>query len=185
MNAQEEIQHYRNTERRHMIAAKDALQHGASRLTNGSSSDADFVLACVNYLEFIIGRFVQQGVANTARLREVVPDDDAEDQRILSDVEDTLDQTHMQIGLLVSASRQFRSADIGIDRLKNDCEKFLDYYNSVLAQRKNPAQEIIQKHIDADTYWQQTNDVTADSIETEQALFEKIRELAPDGLQID
>ena len=185
MNTQEEIQHYRNTERRHMIAAKDALMHGVPRLADGNTGDTDFVLACVNYLDFIIGRFVRQGHANTASIREVVPDDDAEDQRTLADIEDTLDDTHKQIECLLAASGQFQSGDIDIEAFANACGEFLDFYNRVLARRKDPAQAIVQKHIDADTYWRQTDDVTVESIETEKALFGKIRQLAPPGLQIE
>ncbi len=66
---QEEVKKYRTTERRHMIAAKDALKHGAGNLLAGNARDVEFVLACVAYLHFIIGRFVQQGHANIARLR--------------------------------------------------------------------------------------------------------------------
>jgi len=182
---QEETQHYRNTERRHMIAAKDALQHGVSGFADSHSGNLEFVLACVHYLDFIIGRFVKQGHANTARLREVVPEDDADDQRTLADIENTLARTGEQLDRLKSARKQFQSDEIDIDAFSGACEEFLNFYNSVLARRKDPAQSIIQKHIDSDTYWQQTDDVTAESVETEQELFGKIKQLAPDGLQFD
>ena len=51
---QEEIQHYRNTERRHMIEAKDALGHGVPRLAEGDTQDREFILACVEYLGYIL-----------------------------------------------------------------------------------------------------------------------------------
>ena len=183
MNTQEEIQYYRNTERRHMIEVKDALGHGVPRLAEGDTQDLEFVLACVEYLGYILNRFVRQGHANMARLREVVPDDDADDQRILADIEDTLDDTYKQIESLISVTGEFQSGDIDLDKFKDACEHFLNYYNTVLAQRKNPAQEIIQKHIDENTYWQNTNDVTDEGIETEQAMFGKIKRLTPTGLQ--
>jgi hypothetical protein len=179
MNIQEEIQHYRNTERRHMIAAKDALQQGAPRLAGGNAHDVDFVLACVNYLDYIMSRFVQQGHANTARLRELVPADDADDQRILADIESTLDQTGKRLEVLRSASGQFQSGGTVPEEFQGACGEFLDFYNRVLARRKDPAQAIIQKHIDSDNYWQQTNDVSVESIETEQKLFKKIKQLSP------
>ena len=182
---QEEIQHYRNTERRHMITAKDALRHGVSSLVDGNSNDVEFVLACLHYLDYIMSRFVQQGRENTGRLREIVPEDDEEDQRTLADIENTLARTGEQLDQLKSARKQFQSDEIDIGAFGSICEEFLNFYNDVLARRKDPAQSIIQKHIDADTYWQQTDDVTAESIETEQQLFGKIKQLAPDELQFE
>lgn len=180
---QEEIQQHRTTERRHMIAAKDALGRGVAGLAEGDAT-ADFVLACIVYLEYIISRFVEQGQANSLRLRAVVPEDDAEDQRTLTDIENTLAETCNQLDMLVYARDQFESGGINIKALETACENFLHFYNSVLAQRKDPAQSIIQKHIDPDTYWEQTNDVTAESVAIEQFLFAKICELAPAGLQV-
>lgn len=168
-----------------MIAAKNALQNGVTRIEAGEQRGVDFVLACVDYLDFIISRFVEQGRGNAARLREVVPEDDAEDRRTLADIENTLARTGDELAALNTAARRFRADGSDFKGLTDACDKFLGFYNSVLARRKDPAQAIIQKHIDADRYWQQTNDVTADSIETEQALFAKIRQLAPDGLRID
>ena len=168
-----------------MIAAKDALQHGVSSLADHNSRDVDFVLACVHYLDYIMNRFVRQGHANTARLREVVPEDDADDQRTLADIENTLVQTGNQLELLTSASGQFQSGGIDVEVFGNACDEFLGFYNRVLARRKDPAQTIIQKHIDSDAYWRHTDDVTAESIETEQALFTKIKQLAPAELQFE
>ena len=182
---QEEVQKYRTTERRHMIAAKDALEHGALSLAAGNSRDAEFVLACVAYLHFIISRFVQQGHANIARLREVVPPGDAQDQQTLADIETTLDQTNVKIGMLGSARDQFASKIIDVEALRVACDDFLDFYNRVLARRKDPAQTIIQKHIDADTYWQQTDDVTIESIETEKLLFGNMGALVPSTFKFD
>ena len=176
---QEDVQKYRTTERRHMIAAKDALEHGTLNLLDGNSPDVDFVLACVAYLPFIIGRFVRQGHANIARLREVVPPGDVEDQQTLTDIERTLNQTNVKIEMLGSARDQFESKKIDVETLRVACDDFLDFYNRVLARRKDPAQAIIQKYIDADTYWQQTDDVTTESIETEKLLFGNIGALAP------
>jgi len=178
MKTREEIQHYRNTERRHMIAAKNALNEGVTGLTADDVNGIDFVLACVDYLDFIIGRFVEQGTGNTARLREIVPEDDTEDQRTLADIEKTLALTAKELEVLNLATDQFRSGDSDNEGFADACAVFLGFYNSVLARRKDPAQSIIQKHIDSDTYWAQTDDVTAESIETEQRLFGKIEQLA-------
>jgi hypothetical protein len=159
---QEEVQKYRTTERRHMIAAKDALKHGAGNLLAGNSRDVAFVLACV-----------------------AVPPDDAEDQQILTDIERTLNQTNVKIEMLGSARDQFESKKIDVEAFRVACDDFLDFYNRVLARRKDPAQTIIQKHIDADTYWQQTDDVTTESIETEKLLFGNIGALAPSTFKFD
>lgn len=185
MISREDIQHYRNTERRHMIAAKNALQNGLEQLDDGGSVDVDFVLACVQYLDYIIGRFVEQGRGNTSRLREFVPADDAADQRILGDIESTLALTTDQLAALRLATARFREGLAEIEKFRGACDEFLNFYNSVLAQRKDPAKSIIQKYIDPDTYWARTNDVTPESIKTEQALFVTIRKRAPDGFQID
>ena len=183
MNTQEEIQHYRNTERRHMISAKNALQSGVDTLAGGHN-DTDFVLACVDYLDYIIGRFVEQGRGNTARLRQIVPADDAEDQQTLTDIESTLARTRTELDALIAARDEFRSNDSDIESLTGACQNFLSFYNGTLAQRKDPAQTIVQKHIDPETYWQQTNDVTSESIETEQSLFARLTQLAPDGISV-
>lgn len=184
MKSVQEIQYHRNTERRHMIAAKNALLAGVADLADHNGNNADFVLACVDYLDYIIGRFVEQGRGNTALLRAVVPEDDAQDQRTLADIEGTLTRTADQLAALKSATARYREDPADIESFAGACGAFLDFYDGVLARRKDPAQSIIQKHIDKDTYWERTDDVTTDSINTEKAMFAQIRELAPDGLQL-
>lgn len=179
----EEIQRYRTLERRHMIRAKDALSAGLERLRPAESGDMEFVLACIAYLEFIVERFVAQGRANVDRLRAVIPDSDAAGRRTVDDIERTLGATRDQLDRLVAARDAAAGGGTDRDRFVAACREFVDFYDGTLARRKNPAQDIVEKYIDADTYWRQTDDVTAESIETERALFHRLTVLAPDLVQ--
>lgn len=181
----EEIEHYRTLERRHMIRAKDALAARLERLRAGESGDMEFVLACVAYLEFIVGRFVAQGRGNVVRLRAVIPDTDAAGRRTVDDIERTLGATRDQLDRLVAARDAAARGVTELDGFVAACREFVDFYDGTLARRKNPAQDIVDKYIDADTYWRQTDDVTPESIQTERALFHRLTALAPDLVQPD
>ena len=185
MTEDAELQRFRTLERRHMIGAKDALARGLDQIRSGKTHDHTFLVACVDYLEYIISRFIQQGKGNTSRLREVVPVDDIADHRIIDDIETTLATTAEQLDEVTRARDAILTAHTDIRGFTAACDKFVDFYNEVLAHRKDPAQEIIRKHFDDEAYWRQTNDVTPDSIRTEQLLYQRLTDLAPDGAQPD
>ena len=155
-----------------MIAAKDALAQGLERLAAGAPDGGEFVSACVDYLEFVVGRFIRQGRANIARLRGVVPETEADDRRVLDDIEAALAATSEQLDRMTAARGGAGFADAG--------RSFLRFYDGTLAQRKNRAQDIVDKYIDTTTYWRETDDVTEESIAEEQALFARLTALAPD-----
>ena len=62
--------------------------------------------------------------------------------------------------------------------------RFVAFYDAVLASRKDPAQQIIDKHFSSAEYWALTNDVTGESVATEAALFECVARLAPAGIPV-
>lgn len=172
---------HRQTERRHMIVVKDALAAGLKT----SPANPAFVLACVDYLGYIIGRFNAQGRANIDRLlpRVAIAHDD-EDRRIVADIAATISTTEAELGLLVAAAAEFRMApERDMPGLLKAGHRFVVFYNSVLASRKNPAQEIIGRYFDDAEYWALTDDVTPASIEAERSLFLRVTGLAPPGIR--
>ncbi len=183
MPSMEDIQQYRTLERRHMIRVKDLLAAGLDRLRPGESGGVDLVLACVAYLEFVVGRFVAQGRGNVERLRAVIPAADAEGRGIVDDIERTLNGTRQQLDKLIAAREATTAGRGDADLLATASRAFVDFYDGTLARRKNPAQDIVARYVDPETYWRQTNDVTPESIETERALFHRLTELAPDMIQ--
>ena len=67
-----------------MIRVKNALAAGLG----AAPPDADFLLACTDYLGYIIGRFTAQGRANVERLGpRVAAAGDEEGARIVADIE--------------------------------------------------------------------------------------------------
>jgi len=183
MTDQDDIRRFRTLERRHMIRVKDALASGLARLAADGSGDNRFVVACVEYLEFIVGRFVSQGRGTIDRLRAAIPVTDAEGLAVLGDIERTLAATRQQLGRL-AAARASAGPDDG-HALVDAARGFLAFYGGTLAQRKDPAQAIVDRYIDAEDYWRETNDVTADTFDTERKLFHRLTELAPDIVQPD
>ncbi len=181
MPPSEQTREFRTLERQRMIRVKDALAAGIA----AQPPATDFMAACVDYLEFIVGRFVRQGVANAERLRVAVPSMDTASQQILADIERTLARTRMQLQELIAARDSLRAGDGGNRDFCTASQAFLAFYNQSLAQRKNPAQEIIAKYIDPEVYWKQTDDVTSETIDTEARLFEKLRATAPPGIQLE
>lgn len=164
-----------------MIAVKDALAAGLK----ASPANPEFVLACVDYLGYIIGRFNAQGNAN---LKHLLPRVEAarndEDRRIVADIAATIGATEAELGLLLAAVAQFRhDRECGVPDLLDAARGFVAFYNSVLASRKNPAQDIIGRYFDDAEYWALTNDVTPASIEAESSLFLRVTGLAPPGIE--
>ena len=181
MPPSEQIREFRTLERRRMILIKDAL----AAATATELPDTRFMAACVDYLEYIIGRFLRQGQGNIARLREVVPASDTADQRLLTDIENTLASTRTQLQELIDARNAWRAGHGTDTDFCTASQGFLAFYNQILAQRKNPVQEIIAKYIDPEVYWKQTDDITSETIDTEAKLFEQLRAAAPPGIQLD
>ena len=168
-----------------MIIAKEALSAGLNLIDRDPSSQK-FLAASVSYLEYIIGRFIAQGRNNLVHLGQRILADNEDDQRIRRDIERTLEDTETRLdALVVSAARYCTGSVPGTKQFVQAANEFINFYNNVLAQRKNPAQEIIQKYFSDNEYWQMTDDVTEESIATEQRLFDAVREDAPDGVDFD
>lgn len=166
------IAEHRNTERRHMIAVKDALAAGLQ----ASRGSPEPILACVDYLGYVMGRFNEQGRANLERLRpRVAAAGNREDERIMADIAATIGRTEAELGQLLAAAAAFRDGpEDGLTALSQAADAFIVFYNSILALRKNPAQEIIGRYFDDAEYWALTDDVTPVSIETEKNLFARV-----------
>ncbi|MDP2326024.1 MAG: hypothetical protein Q8N51_18635 [Gammaproteobacteria bacterium] len=172
---------HRRTERRHMIAVKDALAAGLG----SSPANPEFVLACVDYLGYIVGRFNAQGNANLkCLLPRVVAKHNDDDRRIVADIAATIHATEAELGLLLAAATKFRQdRESSVSDLLQAGHGFVSFYNSILASRKNPAQDIISRYFDDAEYWALTNDVTPASIEAESSLFLRVTGLAPPGVE--
>lgn len=116
--------------------------------------------------------------ANILRLQRVVRSDDLQSQRTIDDISGTLERTRQELNRLVEARGHYREKAAKSLELFNACSRFIEFYDKVLASRKDPAQAIIEKYFDPDEYWRQTDDVTEQSIEKERELF------AMTGLQV-
>lgn len=175
----DDVRDHRHTERRHMIRVKNALAAGLDL----SPPDADFLLACIDYLGWVIGRFTAQGRANVERLRpRVAAAGDAEGARVVADIAGTLGETEAALARLISGAEACRRApQAGLPGLVAAGRRFVAFYDAVLASRKDPAQQVIDRHFSSAEYWALTNDVTSDSVATEAALFQSVERLAPPG----
>lgn len=180
-----DIQKHRQTERRHMIAAKDALAAGLA--VNAARGDdlQNFYAACVDYLVMSLGRFHGQGFKNFDHLRPLVPESDAESRAALADLETTLTTSRDEIAKLKRAMDVFLTQGLsGQKTFEAAARTFVDFYNSTLAQRKNPAQVIIERYVPSEDYWKLTDDFTQEVIDTETRLFARIEEAAPAGVSV-
>jgi hypothetical protein len=177
-----DIRDHRHTERRHMIRVKSALAAGL----DAEPADSDFVLACADYLGYIVGRFTAQGRANVERLRpRVVAAGDDAGARIVADIARTLDGTESALAALLAGAEACRDQpEDGLPQLVAAARRFVTFYDAVLASRKDPAQDIIDRHFSSAEYWALTNDVTGESVATEAALFQRVARLAPPGVRL-
>jgi len=175
-----DIRDHRHTERRHMIRVKNALAAGLVI----APQSADFLLACTDYLGSIIGRFTAQGRANLERLGpRVTAAGDGEGARVVADIARTLGETESALaGLLAGADACRDQPEDGLPQLLAAGHRFVAFYDAVLASRKDPAQQIIDRHFSSAEYWALTNDVTPLSVQTEKTLFDRVARLAPAGL---
>jgi len=177
-----DIRDHRHTERRHMIRVKNALAAGLGL----APPDAGFLLACADYLGWIVGRFTAQGRANVERLGpRVAAAGDEEGARIIADIALTLGQTESALaGLLAGAEACRGGPEDGLPVLVAAGHRFVAFYDAVLASRKDPAQQVIDRHFSSAEYWALTNDVTTESVRTENALFGRVARLAPPGVNV-
>lgn len=165
-----------------MIRVKNALAAGLAL----TPPDADFLLACTDYLGYIIGRFTAQGRANVERLGpRVAAAGDEEGARIVADIARTLGETESALaGLLAGADACRDQPEDGLPQLLAAARRFVAFYDAVLASRKDPAQQIIDRYFSSAEYWALTNDVTRESVATEDALFQRVARLAPAGIPV-
>ena len=98
-----DVAHHRHTERRHMIRVKNALAAGLAL----TPAPVEFLLACTDYLGYIVGRFTAQGRANVDRLApRMAAAGDEEGARVVADIERTLGETEAAVAdLLAGAGR--------------------------------------------------------------------------------
>lgn len=165
-----------------MIRVKNALAAGLAL----TPPDADFLLACADYLGWIVGRFTAQGRANLERLGpRVAAAGDEEGARVIADIALTLGQTEGALaGLLAGAEACRNGPEDGLPELLAAGHRFVAFYDAVLASRKDPAQQVIDRHFSSAEYWALTNDVTSESVATEGALFERVARLAPADIPV-
>ena len=165
-----------------MIRVKNALAADLAL----TPPDTDFLLACTDYLGYIIGRFTAQGRANVERLGpRVAAAGDEEGARVVADIARTLGETESALaGLLAGADACRDQPEAGLPVLMAAGRRFVTFYDAVLASRKDPAQQIIDRHFSSAEYWALTNDVTGESAATGAALFEFVARLAPAGIPV-
>ncbi len=181
-----DIQKHRQTERRHMIAAKDALSGGLAVNAPRGDDLQDFYGACVDYLTMSLKRFHAQGFKNFEHLRPLVPTADVESCDALADLETTLTNSRDEVGRLKKAMDLFLTQGLsGQTKFEETARAFIEFYNSTLAKRKNPAQVIIERYVPTEDYWRLTDDFTQDVVDTEARLFDRIKETAPDGVRVE
>lgn len=181
----DQVKQFRRTERRHMIAVKNALGRGLDLAAAGESVGMDFYCACAEYLDFIMARFHAQGAANIERLRPLIDETDTEGQAILADTETMLADSQAAVTALLKAKVQL--VERGADRVEGFEEAgraYIDFYDTAFARRKDPAQQIIEKYFDPQEYWLLTNDVTDDCVERERSLYNTVGATAPDGMNL-
>lgn len=171
----DDIAFHRHTERRHMIRVKNALAAGL----RVSPADPALILACTDYLDYVVSRFIDQGRANVARLMpRVAAAGDEEGARVVADIAQTLTATEAALVELRAGSAAGRNSG-RLPELLKAADRFVVFYDAVLASRKYPAQQVIERHFSSEEYWALTNDVTGESIAREGALFEAVERLAP------
>lgn len=171
---------FRRTERRHMIRVKEALQ---AALALPGDSDA-LALACVDHLGFIIDRFLAQGRLNIRHLQpRVVATGNETDKQVIDDIARTLAACEAALAELQATAARLK--DSGADSacghgdFEASASRFLAFYDSTLAGRKDPAQQIIRQYFTDGEYWALTDDISDEVINKERDLFARIVELAP------
>jgi len=164
-----------------MIRVKNALAAGLA-----AAADAEFILACTDYLGYIVGRFTAQGRANVARLGpRVAAAGDEEGGRVVADIARTLGETEAALrDLLDGATACRQGRDDGLPALLASARRFVAFYDAVLASRKDPAQQIIDRYFSSAEYWALTNDVTRESVQEEDLLFRRVAGCAPAGVDL-
>lgn len=176
----EQASEFRRTERRHMIRVKDALPAALAM----PGDQMGLALACIDHLGFIIGRFLAQGQLNITHLQpRVVAAGDEAGRQVLEDIARTLAGCEAAFAELKAAAARLSDSGAGGPRGHADFEasarRFLAFYDSTLAGRKDPAQQIIRQYFTDGEYWALTDDISEAVIDRERDLFARIVELAP------
>ncbi len=177
-----DVAHHRHTERRHMIRVKNALAAGLAL----TPVPVEFLLACADYLGYIVGRFTAQGRGNVERLApRIAAAGDGEGARVVADIARTLGETEAAVADLLAGAGAFRrQGGDAVPELLAAGRRFVAFYDAVLASRKDPAQQIIDRYFTSSEYWALTDDVTPRSIETEDLKFRRVAGLAPAGITV-
>lgn len=180
MNELEFIRQQVSTERSHMAAVRSACAAALAQQAD-AGRDADFLLACVDYLVFIVGRFNSQDQAHCDRLRARVPAADVRSHAVIDDLAQTLAASRKAIEALAVAGRARASGSGDELALVAALRSYLSFYASVLASRRHVIQHLFEVHYGiAD--WRATSAVDADAILEERARYGRVAERLPDGI---
>jgi hypothetical protein len=174
------------TERSHMAAVRGACAAALGR-PPGDPPDIEFLLACAEYLVFIVGRFNAQDQAHCNLLRPRLPADAARDRATLDD-----------LGLTLGASREALAALAAALRIRRDLQSataaddaafvaalrgYLAFYSNVLASRRHALRHLFEAHYDV-ADWRAASAVDADAILEERTRFARVAGLLPDGVAL-
>lgn len=163
-----------------MIRVKEALQAAL----DGPADHHALALACVRHLAFIVGRFMAQGQLNIRHLEpRIAAARDRQGRQVIDDIARTLAACGAEFGRLQEAAERCGGPDARVTAtFATAARRFVAFYDSTLAGRKDPAQQIIRQYFSDEEYWALTDDITDDVIRNEQQLFARVVELAPSAI---
>ncbi len=172
-------------ERGHMVAVHKALDHSLENASAQDPSFAEFYGACVDYIEFIMGRFYAQDQAHLDLLKPVVPKDDVESWKLLNEVQKSFDKGRTEVAKLVASLAAFRDkGPMGQAAFETAARDYCICFKEQVSKLKHSIRYLMAEHITPEQF-RSNSMVTADSIGREKELFERLEATAPEGVAIE
>ncbi len=172
-------------ERAHMSATHQTLDRVLQRAKKEGRPFPDFYGACVDYLEFIMGRFHAQDQGHLDDVKPLVPKEEVESWKLLNEVEEAFSKGRVEVDKLVTAMQRFR--DRGSDgnaEFEEVARAYADHFIKRTSKLKHSIRYLMAEHLTPEQFRVNSN-VTEDSISKEQELFAKLESSMPEGMTVE
>lgn len=172
-------------ERAHMNAAHRALNSGLENASGQDPAFAEFYVACVDYIEFIMGRFYAQDQAHVDLLKPKVPKDDKESWDLINEIQTSFNKGRGEVAKLATAKADFtKNGPNSQADFEEVARAYADFFLGQMSKFKHSIRYLMAEHITPEQF-RANSIVTEESINREKELFDRLEATAPEGVTIE
>ncbi len=166
-----------------MSQVRRSLGAGLDGVDSGSEDLVAFLIACTDYMRASLDRLHAQDHRLHECLQPFVGPDDEDAQAKLDALDERLRRSEASLETFVAARNALEAAGpAGQPAFVAAGREFLDVFLNILRASQHSTEDIEQREFGQEQ-WDYISGITEESIATEDALFQRVSELAPAGAE--